>query len=254
MIVIDEKNRRVTVTDESGEKTYRFDEREAFEAVSAEWIRIGWETKHVYTFSWLGRPIIQLPEDMVRMQEIVHAIKPDLIIETGVAHGGSLVFYAGLCKIMERGRVVGIDVEIRPHNRAAIEAHPLKPWITLVEGSSIDPATFQAVRGLVKPNETVLVVLDSCHTKAHVLAELEAYAGLVTPGSYVVVCDGVMRDLKDAVRSSPDWTWNNPVSALEEFLAVHPEFVEEEPAFAFNESPLDKRLTHWPRGFLKRVG
>jgi cephalosporin hydroxylase len=126
---------------------------EAFQLLSEQWLRIGWYQKYSYSFSWLGRPIIQLPEDLVRIQEVIHQQQPDVIIETGVAHGGSLVFYASLCKAMDHGRVVGIDIEIRPHNRKAIEAHPLADYITLIEGSSIDPATVTRVRQQVRPGE-----------------------------------------------------------------------------------------------------
>src|SRR4051794_18590250 len=112
---------------------------EGFELLSELWLKVGWNQKHVYTFSWLGRPVIQLPDDLIRVQELIYRVRPDVIVETGVAHGGSLVFYASLCKVLERGRVVGIDIEIRPHNRAAVEAHPLANLITLIEGDSTDP-------------------------------------------------------------------------------------------------------------------
>src|SRR5262249_37658305 len=148
---------------------------EAFAIVSRAWLRAGWDSKYVYGFTWLGRPIIQLPEDLLRIQEVIFTVQPDVIIETGVAHGGSLVFYASLCKALGRGRVIGIDVEIRPHNRAAIEAHSLSDWITLVEGSSVDPDVVARVYDLIGPDESALVLLDSCHAKTHVLAELEAY-------------------------------------------------------------------------------
>ena len=151
----------------------------------------------------MGRPVIQLPEDMLRIQEVIHVVRPDVIVETGVAHGGSLVFYASLLKAMDKGRVIGIDVEIRPHNRRAIEAHPLAERIALVEGSSIDPAVVDRVAGMIAPNEAVLVLLDSCHTKAHVAAELEAYGRLVTPGSYIVATDGIMHDLAGAAAPPP---------------------------------------------------
>src|ERR1044071_10095000 len=128
---------------------------EAFEVLSDLWLRSGWDTKHVYSFTWMGRPIIQLPEDMVRLQEVIYTIQPDVIIETGVAHGGSLVFYASLCKAMGKGRVIGIDIEIRPANRAALESHSLFPYITLIEGSSIDGAIIQRVSAEVNQGEKV---------------------------------------------------------------------------------------------------
>jgi cephalosporin hydroxylase len=200
----------------------------------------------------MGRPVIQLPDDMVRIQEVIYRVRPDVIIETGVAHGGSLIFYASLCKAMEKGRIVGVDIEIRPHNRTAIEAHELSPLITLIEGSSTDPGILGQVKAEIRPGETVLVLLDSNHTKAHVLEELERYGPMVTPGSYIVATDGIMAQVAGGPRTQPDWTWNNPLSAIEAFIAAHPEFVEEEPPFPFNEGVVTERVTYWPRAYLKR--
>ena len=162
-----------------------------------------------------------------------------MIVETGVAHGGSLIFYASLCKAMERGRIIGVDIEIRPHNRAAIEAHPMFPLITLIEGSSTEPAIVERVRSLIRPGEKVLVILDSNHTKQHVHDELEAYYSLVTAGSYIVATDGSMRDLHDVPRGKPEWVWDHPAAAAEEFAVRHPEFVLEQPPWVFNESALE---------------
>jgi len=226
---------------------------EAFRILSQLWLRSGWDNKHVYSFTWLGRPIIQLPEDLLRLQEVIFSVQPDVIIETGVAHGGSLVFYASLCQATGKGRVIGIDIEIRPHNRQAIEAHPLSSFITLIEGSSIDPQVVAAVKAKVAPDQTVLVFLDSCHTKEHVAAELNAYAGLVSVGSYIVAMDGIMQDLVGAPRTEADWSWNNPQQAARDFVAGNPNFVIEEPRFRFNEGTIAKWVTYWPNGFIKRV-
>jgi cephalosporin hydroxylase len=227
--------------------------KSSFELLSSVWLKVGWDQKYPYTFSWLGRPIIQIPEDILRAQEVIYRVKPDVIIETGVAHGGSLIFYASLCKAMGQGRVIGIDIEIRPHNRTAIEAHELFSHITLIEGSSTDPVIVQQVRSLVKSGETVLVFLDSNHTKRHVLAELEAYHNLITPGSYIVATDGSMRDLFDVPRGKPEWAWDNPAAAAAEFIQAHPEFVIEQPAWPFNESELSDNITHWPGAWLRRT-
>lgn len=252
-LTIDFQSSTVHVQEAGATREFPMASPEAFAAVSKAWLRCGWDTKYNYSFTWMGRPIIQLPDDMVRIQEVIFTVAPDVIIETGVAHGGSLIFYSSLCKTMDRGRVVGIDIEIRPHNRAAIEAHPLSDRIELVEGSSIDPAIIARVRSLVKPGEKVLVLLDSCHTKAHVLAELEAYAPLVTPESYIVATDGVMQDLAGAPRTEHDWKWNNPQQAAREFASRHPEFKIEEPAFLFNEGAITQRVTHWPAAYIKRI-
>lgn len=225
---------------------------EAFRLISQAWLRSGWDTKYVYGFSWLGRPIIQLPEDLIRMQEVIFDIQPDVILETGVAHGGSLIFYAGICVALGKGRVIGIDIDIRSSNRKAIEEHRLSPAIALVEGSSVDPKIVQKAKSMIGPAETVLVILDSCHLKEHVLAELEAYSELVSPGSYIVACDGIMKQVCGAPRTQADWTWNNPISAIEEFLSKHAEFECLEPPRPFNEGVIRERVTYWPKAFLRR--
>jgi cephalosporin hydroxylase len=252
-VTVDHAAGTVTVGEGDAARTYGFDEPEAFRAVSDAWLRIGWDQKYVYGFSWLGRPVIQLPEDLVRIQEVIHAAGPDVIVETGVAHGGGLIFYATLCRAVGRGRVVGVDIEIRPHNRQAIEAHPLADLITLVEGDSTDGATVARVKQEIGADDTVLVLLDAGHSKEHVLAELRLYAPLVTPGSYVLVADAIMEQVVGAPRTEPDWDWNNPASAIAEFLAEDPRFVVEEGPFPFNEGLVTERVTYWRGGFLKRV-
>lgn len=249
---IDTDNGQLLVKDENNEYQLPLYSRESFELLSRIWLKVGWNEKHPYTFSWLGRPIIQLPEDILRMQEVIYATKPDVIIETGVAHGGSLILYASLCKAMGKGRVVGIDIEIRAHNRRAIEAHELSSYITLIEGSSIAADTVQRASAQVKANETVLVILDSNHTKAHVAAELEAYSNLVTPGSYIVATDGSMEFLHDVPRGEAGWVMDNPSAAAREFAERHSEFVLEQPAWPFNESELRENITHWPSAWLRR--
>ncbi len=225
----------------------------AFDLISQAWLKVGWNQKHIYTFTWFGRPVIQLPEDMVRTQEVIYQLKPDVIIETGVAHGGSLVFYASLFKAMGKGRVIGVDIEIRPHNRKAIEAHEFASMITLIEGDSVAESTLKQVRSQIKPGEKVLVLLDSCHTKDHVRKELEAYHSLVSVGSYIVATDGIMELVHDTPRGDPSWTHDHPTASAAEFAAAHPEFVLEQPAWKFNESTLQKNITHWPGAWLKRV-
>lgn len=243
------------VTSEDGGETvsYPMASPEAFALASAGWLRAGWDAKYVYSFTWLGRPIIQLPEDMLRIQEVMYEVRPDVIVETGVAHGGSLVFYASLCKAIDKGRVIGVDIEIRPLNRAAIEQHELGSFITLIEGDSVAPATLKAVTELIRPGEKVMVLLDSRHTKDHALAELNAYGPLVLPGSYVVAMDGIMENLVGAPRSEPSWAWDNPRQAIREFVAAHPEFEVVEPPFRFNEGLVEDRVTYWPSAFLRRV-
>lgn len=252
-LLIDLEKSQVTVEDKEGSATYSIGTQEAFSAISQAWLRSGWDTKYVYSFTWMGRPIIQLPEDMIRIQEVIYKVRPDVIIETGVAHGGSLVFYAALCRAMGRGRVIGIDIEIRAHNRKAIEEHDLFEYITLVEGSSIDEKTVKKVKSMIKLDEKVFVMLDSDHTKDHVLAELNAYCDLISVGSYIVAADGIMENLVGAPRSNPDWSWNNPKFAAEEFVKANNNFIIEEPEMLFNEGTITEKVTYWPRAFVKRI-
>jgi cephalosporin hydroxylase len=250
-VTIDTAAARLTVDGPDGRSVPLYGD-EAFEILSRLWVKVGWNQKHSYGFSWLGRPVIQLPSDLVRLQENIHRLSPDVIVETGVAHGGSLVFHASLCKVLGRGRVIGIDVDIRPHNRRAIEAHPLASLITLIEGSSTDPGVVGRVTSLIRAGESVLVLLDSNHTRAHVLAELEAYHRLVTPGSFLAVADGIMRDLHDTPRGAPGWREDNPAAAVTDFLARHPEFERETPAPPFDERLSRSETTYWPDGWLRR--
>lgn len=249
---IDTDKKTLVVESGNEQNTLSLYTKDAFELLSQLWLKVGWNQKYAYTFSWMGRPVIQLPEDMIRIQEVIYQVKPDVIIETGVAHGGSLIYYASLCKAMEKGRIIGIDIEIRPHNRKAIEAHELFPLLTLIEGSSTDSQIIAQVKALVKPGETALVILDSNHTKVHVAAELEAYYDLVTPGSYIVATDGIMRDVYDVPRGKPEWISDHPTSAAAEFATRHPEFALEQPVWPFNESDLTENITHWPGAWLRR--
>ena len=244
LIVYDENNHK---------REHQIGSAEAFKVLSQLWLRSGWDTKYVYSFSWMGRPIIQLPEDILRIQEIIYRIKPDVLIETGIAHGGSLIFYASLLKAMGKGRVIGVDIEIRPHNRRAIEAHEMYDRITLIEGSSVDNPIVKKVRDQVLSGERGLVVLDSNHTRAHVLSELRAYAEFVAVDSYIVACDGIMQEVVGAPRTNPEWVTDNPQSAVEDFLAERDDFILEEPAFTFNEGQITDRVTYWPNAFLRRI-
>jgi len=250
---IDTDTNTLNCISEGTEQSHPLYSKEAFEALSDLWVKVGWNQKYAYTFSWMGRPVIQLPEDMIRMQELIYRLRPDVIVETGVAHGGSLIYYASLCKAMGQGRVVGIDVEIRPHNRRAIEAHEMASLITLIEGDSVGAEVVHQAHAMIKPGERVLVILDSCHTHDHVAEELEAYHSLVGPDSYIVATDGVMQHVYDVPRGNANWKTDNPVTAVREFLARHREFVQEQPSWPFNESSLSENVTHWPQAWLRRV-
>ncbi len=237
-----------------GEQSLPLYSVEAFNVVSDLWVKLGWNAKYSYTFSWLGRPLIQLPEDVMRIQEVIFDVKPDIIVETGVAHGGSLILYASLYEAMgTQGHVIGVDIEIRPHNRSAIEAHPLAKRITLIEGSSVDEGIVAQVKSQIPAGSKVLVILDSNHCYEHVLAELEAYHDIVTPGSYIVATDGIMSEVADTPRGEPGWITDNPTKAAADFAAKHPQFEVQQPAWGFNQSSLTNNITHWPGSYLRRL-
>lgn len=243
-------------------------ERQGHDAIlrnlTADWFIKANAHKYSYHFEWMGRPIIQYPQDMAAMQEIIWEVKPDLIIETGIAHGGSLIFSASmlalidLCEAIEekkafdpsvsKRKVLGLDIDIRPHNREAIEAHPLSSRIQMIQGSSIAPEIIQQVHEIAEKHSKILVCLDSNHTHEHVLEELQAYAPLVSQGSYCVVFDTIVEDLPKEM--FPDRPWgpgNNPKTAVWEYLKSHPEF------------EIDKSIDYKllisvaPDGFLKRI-
>jgi cephalosporin hydroxylase len=202
-----------------------------------------------YNFTWLGRPIIQYPQDIIAMQEIIWQVKPEVIIETGIAHGGSLIFHASILELIGgTGRVVGIDVDIRPHNRTAIEQHPMSKRITMLQGSSVDAAVAEQVSHFVRGRRPVLVSLDSNHTHEHVLKELQLYAPLVTKGSYLVVFDTVVEHMpKEFFPNRPWGKGNNPKTAVWEFLKNNDRFLIDKEV----ESKL--LLTVAPDGYLKCV-
>lgn len=185
-----------------------------------DWVAAIAPHKYTYNFTWLGRPIIQFPQDLAAMQEIIWETKPDIIIETGIAHGGSLIFYASMQQLLgSSGRVLGIDIDIREHNRAEIESHPMFERIDMIQGSSIDDAIASQVAEAFGSTERVMLVLDSHHTHAHVLRELELYAPLVTKGCYLVVCDTLIEMMPKG--SFPDRPWDkgdNPATAVAAFL------------------------------------
>ena len=181
--------------------------------------------KYSYNFTWLGRPVIQFPQDLIAVQEIIWKIKPDLIIETGIAHGGSLIFHASILELLGKGEVVGIDIEIRKHNKIEIEKHPLFHRITMIEGSSIDKDIVKQIHELSKNKKKVLLVLDSNHTHEHVLQELQLYSSLVNKDSYVIVFDTVVEDLPDSIVTDRPWSkGNNPKTAVWEFLKNNDRF------------------------------
>lgn len=200
-----------------------------------------------YNFSWMGRPIIQYPQDMIAMQELIWEIKPDLIVETGIAHGGSLIYYASIMELIGKGEVLGIDIDIREHNKKEIEAHPMFKRIKMIQGSAIDPNIVAEVKKHVDGKKTVMVCLDSNHTHDHVLKELEMYADFTTVGSYCVVFDTIVEDLPKGSYDRPWDVGNNPKTAVFEFLKTNDNFVI--------DKQIDNKLliSVAPDGYLKRV-
>lgn len=200
--------------------------------LTREWVDSVSETKYSYHFEWLGRPIIQYPQDIIAMQEIIFSVKPDLIIETGIAHGGSLIFSASMlelnaiCGGPQNAEVVAVDIDIREHNKTAIEAHPMAKRISMIQGSSIAPEIIEQVKTKAQGKKNILVCLDSNHTHDHVLEELKAYAPLTSVGSYCVVFDTLIEDQPDDMYPNRPWgVGNNPKTAVFEYLKTHPEFV-----------------------------
>lgn len=240
------------------------EKNEVLKTSANEFMKASLASKYSYNFNWLGRPIIQYPQDMVALQEIVWEVKPDLIIETGIAHGGSLILSASLlamldyCDAIDKGemldprqpkrKVIGIDIDIREHNRKAIEQHPMASRIEMIQGSSTAPEIIQQVKHKAKGYQKILVCLDSNHTHDHVLAELEAYAPLVSPNSYCLVYDGVVEDVPAELSGDRPWgPGDNPKTAVREFLKSHGEFRIDN---ALQNKVL---ITVAPDGYLKRV-
>jgi cephalosporin hydroxylase len=230
---------------EQGSRELNIYSEEGFKFLAGLWMKSAWQHKISYEVTWLGMPIIQLPEDIMMMQELIYKVRPDIIVETGIAHGGSAIFYASILELLDKGQVISIDKEIRPYNRLAIQSHPMSKRITLIEGSSTDEQVLAQIHSLTPPQATVLVVLDSNHAYAHVREEMEKYSKWVTRGSYMVVFDGVMEILADVPNGSPGWATDNPARALRDFLAGHPDF---EVDTYYNRL----QVTYCPGGFLKR--
>lgn len=204
--------------------------------------------KYSYNYTWMGRPIIQYPEDMIAMQEIIYEVKPDLIIETGIAHGGSIVYYASLLELIGKGEVLGIDIDIRAHNKEKIEAHPMYKRISMIEGSSISREVINEVKEFIRSKDKILVCLDSNHTHDHVLKELQIYSRFVTKGSYLVVFDTVIEDVPNEFIQNRPWDKdNNPKTAVKEFLKTNDNF-------SIDKSIQNKIvITVAPDGYLRRI-
>jgi len=218
---------------------------EALKKDSIKWTRTSWVNKLSYEITWLGIPIIQIPEDIVLMQELIFNLKPDIIVELGIGHGGSLIFYSSLLELLGKGKVIGVDIDIRRHNRNAIEKHPMNKRIILIEGDSTELSVINKVGVYIEPNDSVLICLDSNHKKTHVLKELISYSNYVNPGGYIVVFDTIMPQLVSLPGSQKNWDKDNPKEAINEFLQTHKDF---EIDVTYNKL----FVSYCPNGFLKR--
>jgi len=259
--IVDDSAFTVQPVDHEGVTPLSWFDEGGFEALSRWWLQASWQRRYSYQFHWLGRPIIQLPQDVLMMQQLIWRARPSVIIETGIAHGGSVVLHASLLKLIEacqpdgrdaasganRPHVVAVDIDIRPENRRALESHPLRGMYTLIQGSSIDPATVRQVRECLRPDDRVMVVLDSNHRRAHVLAELQAYAPLASMGCTVVVMDGIMPLLSNLPSGGRDWEHDNPAAAIVDFLAT-----AQGRDFGMDHTFDGFALTHSPGGVLVR--
>ena len=236
---------KLAISDEHGTTSVELYSPEGLAAVSALWTKLSVHYKLMYQAHWMGVQIIQLPPDILVLQELIWRLKPDVVLECGVAHGGSLILYASVLEILRSGHVVGVDVEIRKHNRETIESHPLSNRITLIEGSSIASETVRAVQDLCE-GKNVLVLLDSNHTTEHVYAEIKAYSNLVPRDGYLVVMDGGQALVADVPNGKAEWATSSPLHAIERFLAETDAFVVDDACTRFG-------ITSNTRGYLKRV-
>jgi cephalosporin hydroxylase len=236
------------ITIENNNKTTTVDlySPEGLDLISGLWLKLCAQYKLMYETTWLGVPIIQLPEDVVIMQELIWKTRPDIVIECGLAHGGSALFYASLLDLIGKGFVIGIDVEIRHYNRIAIENHPMSHRVRMIEGSSVSDETIGKVKEAVKGAGKVMVVLDSNHSKEHVAKELDLYKDFVTPGSYMVAMDGAQAYVWDIPRGKSEWKEDNPLIAIEDFIGHTQDFV-------IDERCNKLMVSSNPKGYLRRL-
>jgi cephalosporin hydroxylase len=227
--------------------------REAFKAVSKVWVTQQWSQLNWQTFSWLGFQLCQFPEDVLRLQEVLFRLRPDVIVETGINRGGSAAFFASICQLLGRGRVYSVDISIPPDIRRGLEKAPFASLLHVIEGDSADPAVVESIRSSIRPGEKVFVFLDSDHSKGHVLRELEAYADLVSQDSYIVATDGVMESLTGTPYAEADWKDNNPAEAAREFVRRRSDFVICRPPCMYGDEHYIDELTYWPDAWLRRV-
>ncbi len=238
------KGYKTRLVDEAGSEIDPYSE-EGYERLAELWTKATVHNRLMYEPSWLGIPIIQYPGDIIMMQELIWKVRPEVIVETGFAHGGSAVFYGSMLELLGRGKVISVEIEIRKYNEVAIKGHPMSHRLEQVVGSSVDPDVVAQVKDMIGDNRKVLVTLDSNHSYEHVLKELELYSPLVSEGSYIVAMDGLQKFVADIPRGKPEWVEDNPHRAIHAFLEEHPEW-EIDPHYN------RLRVTSNPDAFLRR--
>jgi len=237
---------KITIKSSECNKSVDLYSNEGIELISKLWIKLCTQYKLTHEITWLGVPIIQLSEDLIMMQELIWKVRPDVVIECGLAHGGSALFYASLFELIGKGIVIGVDNEIRKYNEIAIKNHPLAHRIDLIEGSSISHQVINKIKRLTNKLKKIMVVLDSNHSKEHVLKELELYQDIVTPGSYLIAMDGAQEWVSDIPNGKPEWKEDNPLAAINEFL-------KKTKNFQVDEHYSRLMVTANPNGFLKKI-
>lgn len=253
-LTIDVKENMIVGQDAQGRETLiPIYSQAGFKLLSSIWLKQEWNQLHWQSFSWMGFPIWQFPEDLLRLQEVIISLKPDVIIETGTNQGGSAIFFASLCHLLGKGTVISVDIKTSPAVRQAIAKSPFSDLITLIEGNSVSAEVVETVRRKIKKNKKVFIFLDSNHSKEHVLSELTAYSPLVTPDSFIVAADGIMRALADTPNGRKEWAEDNPAAAALEFVQKNPEFKIERPKSLFNDQYAIEELTYWPSAWIKRL-
>jgi len=238
-------DQKITLTQGRETKTVDLYSEEGLELISSLWVKLYAQYRLTHDVTWMGVPIIQFPEDILMMQELIWKVRPDVIIECGLAHGGSALFYASLFELIGKGYVIGVDVEIRQYNKIAIQNHPLSHRIKMIEGSSTSKETFERIKEMIKHGSRVMVILDSNHSKEHVAKELQLYKDLVTPGSYLVAMDGAQAFVWDIPNGKPEWKEDNPLKAIEEFVGKNNDF-------EVDEHFTRLKVTANPKGFLRK--
>ena len=247
-LLIDTELSLVRISQAGQTREYPLYSAEAFRALSLHWLAMGWNLEHWASFSWMGRQILQLPDDILRLAEYVWRTRPDVIIETGIFDGGSTLLFASLCRLMGHGRVISIDREIRSGVREAVSGEP----VTLIEGDSADKAIALQVATLVDGAQTVCVFLDSDHSAEHVRNELQNYSPLVTPGNHIIVADSICAEVAHTPQGDRDWKENYPGKAVDDFIALHPEFERIQPEPLFNGSADFRCVSYFGSAWLRR--